>query len=251
MGGLGAVATSASRDAANGPEFIAAVGERIGTTPEIIDGAREAALSFAGATAGRADAISLVIDIGGGSTEFILGRETPFEAVSIDMGSVRLADRCLSSPPVSKRELVDAAAVVDEAFSDVPRHPEADVIGVAGTFTSLAAIALGLDAYDRTAVDGTRLGLDMIDSLVGRLAALTVAETAEIPSLDPKRAPVILAGAVVASRALRAAGTGEVAVSESDLLDGARCRTPRGLGRYQPALAAASARSTRCAGISW
>lgn len=216
---VGAVATSASRDAANGEEFIAAVADRIGAIPQIVDGEREAALSFAGATAGRSNGACLVIDIGGGSTEFILGKESPLEAVSINMGSVRLTDRRLASRPVSNRELADAAAAVDEVFSGVPRSVGGEVIGVAGTFTSLAAIALGLDVYDRSAVDGTRLALDTIESLVSRLAALTVPETARIPSLDPKRAPVILAGAVVASGALRAVSADEVVVSESDLLD--------------------------------
>jgi exopolyphosphatase/guanosine-5'-triphosphate,3'-diphosphate pyrophosphatase len=219
VGRVAAVATSASRDAENGPEFVAAVAERIGATPEIIGGDREAALSFAGATVGRADGTSLVIDIGGGSTEFILGREAPVEAVSIDMGSVRLTERCLSSRPASKRELSDAATAVDEAFADVPHGEGAEVIGVAGTFTSLAAIALDLDAYDRSAVDGTCLAQETIDSIVGRLAAMSIQETARIPSLDPKRAPVILAGAVVASRALGAVRASEVIVSESDLLD--------------------------------
>lgn len=216
---VAAVATSASRDAENGPEFIAAVAERIGVTPQIIDGEREAALSFCGATAGRMGRSSLVIDIGGGSTEFIVGKTRPIEAVSIDMGSVRLADRCLTSRPASRQDLADAAAIVDAAFSSVPLSLDAEVIGVAGTFTSLAAISLNLAVYDRAAVDGTRLTVDAIDSIVDRLATMTVAETARIPSLDPKRAPVILAGAVVAARALVAVGAEVAVVSESDLLD--------------------------------
>jgi exopolyphosphatase/guanosine-5'-triphosphate,3'-diphosphate pyrophosphatase len=216
---VGAVATSGSRDAENGQEFIAAVAELLGTTPQIIAGEREAALSFAGATADTVGGRSLVIDIGGGSTEFILGREIPDVALSIDMGSVRLTDRCFRSRPVSSGELADAAAVVDEAFSEVPRDDEAEVIGVAGTFTSLTAIALDLDAYDRKAVDGTRLSIDRIDSMIDMLAAMSVEDTAQIPSLDPKRAPVILAGAVVASGSLRAVRASEIVVSESDLLD--------------------------------
>ena len=214
-----AVATSASRDAENGADFMSAVAAIIGVAPEIITGDREAALSFAGATAGRGDGGHMVIDIGGGSTEFITGSELPSEMVSIDMGSVRLTDRCLSSRPASIHQVAAAAAVVDAAFRDVPSRGGADVIGVAGTFTSLAAISLGLDAYDRAAVDGTRLTGDTIESAIGRLASMSIAETAVIPSLDPNRAPVILAGAVVASRALHAVGADAAVVSESDLLD--------------------------------
>lgn len=216
---VAAVATSASRDAGNGDQFIAAVAERIGVTPEIIDGEREAELAFAGATSGRSHGTSLVIDIGGGSTEFILGAAAPAEAVSIDIGSVRLTDRSLASRPASRDELARAEVVVDEAFSGVPRSGDAIVIGVAGTFTSLAAISLGLGAYDRNAVDGARLTRDGIDSIVDRLATMTIEETARIPSLHPARAPVILAGAVVAARALRAVVADQVVVSESDLLD--------------------------------
>ena len=216
---IAAVATSASRDADNGHEFIAAAAERIGAIPRIIDGEREAELSFAGATRDRGGRGSIVIDIGGGSTEFIFGDSQPTEAVSINMGSLRLTDRCLVSRPASVSDLAMAADIVDEAFSAVPQSRDADVIGVAGTFTSVAAISLDLAAYDREVVDGTRLTIDSIDSIVARLAEMTVVETARIPSLDPKRAPVILAGAVVASRALRAVSADEVVVSESGLLD--------------------------------
>jgi exopolyphosphatase/guanosine-5'-triphosphate,3'-diphosphate pyrophosphatase len=216
---VAAVATSASRDVENGQEFIAAVAARIGATPQIIDGEREAALAFAGATAGRDGIRTLVIDIGGGSTEFIVGSSVPTAAVSIDMGSVRLTDRSLASRPASIEDLADAAAAVDSAFSVLPERGDAEVVGVAGTFTSLAAISLDLDAYDRDAVDGTRLTDEMIDFMIARLAGMTIAETAEIPSLDPKRAPVILAGAMVASRALKAVSADEVVVCESDLLD--------------------------------
>jgi exopolyphosphatase/guanosine-5'-triphosphate,3'-diphosphate pyrophosphatase len=216
---VAAVATSASRDAENGPEFVASAASAIGVPPEIIEGEREAALSFAGATVGRGRNPSLVIDIGGGSTEFILGTSAPVEVVSVDMGSVRLTDRCLASRPASSVDLADAVAMVDAAFSAVPQSGVAEVIGVAGTFTSLAAISLDLEVYDRDVVDGTRLTVEAIESITERLAEMTVAETAQIPSLQSKRAPVILAGAVVASRALRAVSADEVVVSESDLLD--------------------------------
>lgn len=216
---VAAVATSASRDADNGREFIASAASAIGVTPQIIEGEREAALSFAGATVGRGGNRCLVIDLGGGSTEFILGTSAPIEVVSVDMGSVRLTDRCLAMRPASSGDLADAVAMVDAAFSAVPQSGNADVIGVAGTFTSLAAISLDLDVHDRDVVDGARLTVEAIESITERLAEMTVAETAQIPSLQPKRAPVILAGAVVASRALRAVSADAALVSESDLLD--------------------------------
>jgi exopolyphosphatase/guanosine-5'-triphosphate,3'-diphosphate pyrophosphatase len=224
---VSAVATSASRDAANGREFVAEVANRIGVTPQIIAGAREAALSFAGATVGRSTGNHLVIDIGGGSTEFVLGDVAPHTAVSIDMGAVRLTDRHLAARPALPAALADARRAVDEAFIDTPSDKEAVVIGVAGTFTSLVAIALDLDAYDRTKVDGAMLALDTVDSIVERLAAMSLLETARISSLDPKRAPVILAGAVIASRALTAVSASEVVVSEADLLDALACELLR------------------------
>jgi len=214
-----AVATSASRDAENGAEFIEAAAGRLGFAPEVIDGDREASLAYAGATEGREVGRSLVIDIGGGSTEFTLGREAPTEITSIDMGSVRLTDRCLGSRPAGSDALANAVDVVAAAFASVPQGDEADVIGVGGTFTSLAAISLGLDVYERSKVDGALLTLRMVDATIERLAGMSIAETSRIPSLDPKRAPVILAGAVVASGAFRAVGADELTVSESDLLD--------------------------------
>lgn len=219
VGRFAAVATSASRDAENGPDFVSAVSDILGVVPEIITGEREAALSYAGATAGRDAGSHMVIDIGGGSTEFIVGRQLPSEMISIDMGSTRLADRCLSSRPATPKQLAAAAAAADDSFATVPRTVDSEVIGVAGTFTSLAAIVIGLEAYDRQVVDGTLLTTADIESAIDSLAQLSIADTAAIPSLDPNRAPVILAGAVVAARALNAVGTNAVVVSESDLLD--------------------------------
>jgi exopolyphosphatase/guanosine-5'-triphosphate,3'-diphosphate pyrophosphatase len=216
-----AVATSASRDAVNGAELMIAISQILGTTPEIISGDVEAQLAFAGATA-QINAMPpfLVIDIGGGSTEFVYGESTPTYAASIDIGSVRLTDRLLPTRPPTAMQLVAASSGVDALFSTValPGTPRT-VIGSAGTFTSLAAVSLGLDTYDRDAVHESTLSRHDIKGLIFQLSGLTVTETAAIPALDPNRAPVILAGAVLADRAAVAAGTDHIVVSEYGLLN--------------------------------
>jgi exopolyphosphatase/guanosine-5'-triphosphate,3'-diphosphate pyrophosphatase len=216
-----AVATSASRDAANGIELMDAIGTIFGTPPEIISGDVEAELAFSGATArSSGEPPFLVIDIGGGSTEFVYGVTEPLYSTSIDIGSVRLTDRRLPDRPPAATQLSDASAHVDAEFSTVelPGTPRT-VIGAAGTFTSLAAISLGLDRYDRDAVHETTLSRADTKELIDELSALTVAETAAIPSLDPRRAPVILAGAIIVDRAAVVAGTNNILVSEYGLLN--------------------------------
>jgi exopolyphosphatase/guanosine-5'-triphosphate,3'-diphosphate pyrophosphatase len=216
-----AVATSASRDAENGERLMAAIGDIISTKPEIISGQCEAELSFAGATANiDGEPPYLVIDIGGGSTEFVFGGTDPVYSTSINIGSVRLSDRHLPDRPPSALQLSDASAHTDAEFSTValPGVPRT-VIGAAGTFTSLAAIDLGLDHYDRDAVHGSALSRSGIKDLITEFSLLTVEETAAIPALDPKRAPVILAGAVLADRAAVVAGSDAIIVSEYGLLN--------------------------------
>ena len=216
-----AVATSASRDAENGTELMDAIGGIIGTRPEIISGDEEAELAFAGATAAiDGEPPYLVIDIGGGSTEFVFGGTEPTYAESVDIGSVRLTDRKLPDRPPLSTQLSEASAHVDAEFSTVelPGSPRT-VIGAAGTFTSLGAIALGLDRHDRDAVHGSVLSRIKIKELVADFSLLTVEETAAIPALDPKRAPVILAGAVLADRAGVVAHTDAIVVSEYGLLN--------------------------------
>ncbi len=216
-----AVATSATRDAAEGPEFIERAAAALGVRPQIITGPEEAALSFSGATSGRGGP-ALVIDIGGGSTEFVYGENGRVRyATSIDMGSVRLTERSLPSRPARSHEVKAAREAVAEAFAGVEVPASApSALGVAGTFTSLAAIALDLPAYDRDRVDGTTLTIDQIRGMIARLAPMTIEETETIPSLDPKRAPVLLAGAIVAEGSLASLGITEITVSEHDLLDG-------------------------------
>lgn len=216
------VATSASRDASNGFEFTRRAEEALGAPVEVITGEAEAALSFAGAVWGLdVGSPRLVIDPGGGSTEFVLGEEAPTRVLSVDMGSVRLTDRLLPERPATAGSVERARREVDRLFAGVDRASDGtSAIGVAGTFTSLSAIHLGLEAYDRDVVHRSELPLAAIEDIVVRLARLTVEETAAIPSLDPARAPVILAGAVIAAGAVARVGTGLVTVSETDLLEG-------------------------------
>ena len=219
---LEAVATSASRDAANGTALMDDIERVLGGRPQVIDGEHEAILAFSGATAAlAAEEHKLVIDIGGGSTEFVFGTVSPIYATSIDMGSVRLTDRCIDRRPVPVGTIERARAECADAFASVelPASPEI-AIGVAGTFASLSAMAMRLDRYDRDAVHGSVLGIDMVRELVESLSRMTIDETADIPSLDPGRARVIFAGAVVCEQAMVRCGLDAVTISERDLLDG-------------------------------
>jgi exopolyphosphatase/guanosine-5'-triphosphate,3'-diphosphate pyrophosphatase len=223
-----AVATSAMRDAANGPDFRDEIQRRFGMDARTISGDEEARLTFLGATAGReAGAETLVIDIGGGSTEYVVGRagEDAGFHVSTRMGSVRHTERHLHTDPPTATELEalaqDARAVVE---ADVPADVRGQVdagIAVAGTATSLAAIDQELDPYDPEKVHGYRLGLARCEQLVGRLAALTVAERRELAGLHPDRAPTIVAGAAILLESMRAFGLDAIEISETDILHGA------------------------------
>jgi len=220
---VGLIATSATREAANRAEFTESAAVVMGVPVVVLTGAEEAAMSFAGTIGGGAgEPPFVVIDLGGGSTEFVAGSDRVERAVSVDMGSVRLTERMLPHRPATP----DAVAAADEhvaaLFADEVSVPEriGTVIGVGGTFTSLAAIHLGLAAYDPARVHGTVMTTDDLDSLVADLARLDLAATEAIPSLDPARAPVLLGGAVVAAAAVRHTGMADVTVSEYDILDG-------------------------------
>ncbi|MEA3510341.1 MAG: Ppx/GppA family phosphatase [Actinomycetota bacterium] len=217
-----AVATSATRNAGDGAAFIMQAARVLGVVPEVISGTEEAGLSYLGATASFDDRIpTVVIDIGGGSTEFVYGKGTMMSATSIELGSVRLTERLLPSRPTPEADLRNSRSAAAEAFNDVPASNEpARAIGVAGSFTSLAAITLDLSKYDRARVHGAILTAVEIDHMIERLSTMTIAETRTIPSLDPNRAPVILAGAILAEAALAAVGFDQIYVSERDLLDG-------------------------------
>ena len=231
------VATSASRDARNRDEFVAGVQARLGVSPEVISGAEEAALSFAGAVSSapvRAGAPTprLVVDIGGGSTEFVLGDERPWASRSVNIGCVRLFERHLRNDPPSAAELAALAADADRAIAEASEAvalDEADsLVGVAGTVTTVAALALGLPEYDPAAIHGSRLTADQVAAVTEQLAGITHAERLALPVMHPGRADVIVSGAVILRQIVKAVGAGEIVVSEHDILDGIAMSIPRG-----------------------
>jgi exopolyphosphatase/guanosine-5'-triphosphate,3'-diphosphate pyrophosphatase len=223
-------ATSAARDAANAAEFMAGVQQRVGVVPEVIDGDAEARASFAGATRvlGEVDDPVLVIDIGGGSTELILGtvadgsRPVVAEAQSLDIGSVRLTERHLHDDPPTAAQVAALCDDVDVALDSCPVDPSIarTVVGVAGSVTTVAAAALGLPAYDRERINLARLDLDVVHAAVSDLVRMTVAQRRALGFMHPGRADVIGAGALILDRVLRRATVPELIVSESDILDG-------------------------------
>jgi exopolyphosphatase / guanosine-5'-triphosphate,3'-diphosphate pyrophosphatase len=239
--GLGAqrlrfVATSASRDASNRDDFVHGVTGILGVEPEVISGAQEAEFSFTGATkelTGRTDlALArpfLVVDIGGGSTEFVVGDRGVTAARSVDVGCVRMTERHLvrggrvldpPTPQAVAAITADIDAALDLAGQTVPLTGAGTLVGLAGSVTTVAAIALGLDRYDSAAVHHSRIGLDRVREITGRLLAATHAERAAIPVMHPGRVDVIGAGALVLLRVMERAGAAEVVVSEHDILDG-------------------------------
>ena len=222
------VATSAMRDAENGHELADLLRRRLRVDPRVISGEEEARLTFRGATSGRpAGDATLVIDIGGGSTEYVVGQPAgePSFHVSTRMGSVRHTERHLHSDPPAAAELTALTDDVDHILAaDVPAAVRAGVeraIAVAGTATSLAAIDLELDPYDPERVQGHRLPQGTCERLRDRLASLPLAERREVTGLHPDRAPTIVAGATILARSLHAFGLQEVEVSEADILHGA------------------------------
>ncbi len=227
--GVRFVATSAARDASNRAEFFAGVRDRVGVDAEIISGDEEARLSFAGALSVARDVAwpVLVMDIGGGSTELVLGEPDAAGAPvvraarSLDVGSVRLRERFLHADPPTAEQVAAASGHVDAliAASGVDVGAARTWIGVGGTATSLAAIDLGLTAYDRSRVDGATLTRDAVGALAARLLGSPVAEVLRLPTMQPKRADVICAGALIAARVAAACGV-DLRVSEADILDG-------------------------------
>jgi len=214
VGRRAAIATSATRDAANREVFLEKATAALGVRPDVITGSREGRLAYSGATDGLDGGPFVVSDIGGGSSEFV----TSDQSVSVDLGSVRLSDRILSDRPPPASQMDDAQAHVGDLFSTIEMR--GDLIGVAGTWTSLGAIDLEPDVYDRSLVHHHRMTRDGLSAVIRSLATMTVEETASIPSLDPARAPVILAGAVVAAGVMDAVDADTVLISEHDTLDG-------------------------------
>jgi exopolyphosphatase/guanosine-5'-triphosphate,3'-diphosphate pyrophosphatase len=222
-----AIATSAVRDASNGDAFIAELRERFALTARILDGEEEALLTYRGATAEHPPPERVVvIDIGGGSTELIVGAEAEIDFhTSLQAGVVRQTERHLATDPPAPAELEELARDVLGLLTDaLAAHPEAQAesgIAVAGTPTSLAAIDLRLDPYDPRRVHGHRLFLDSIQHMLSELASLPLAERREVVGLHPDRAPTIVAGVVILIEAMRAFGLSEVIASEHDILHGA------------------------------
>ena len=225
-----AVATSAVRDASNRVEFLDRAERALGVRPENISGEEEARLSFAGAVSELADPQGcMVVDIGGGSTEFVWREqgipaegmsEKGVRGVSLQLGSVRLTETVLPDRPPTAEQMPRAFRRTADLLSTVSLPFRPKVVGVAGTWTSLAAIGLRLRSYDRDRVHHAVMPAAQLAIMVSELAGMTVEETAAIPSLEPARAPMILAGAVIAHEALRRLAAPEVLISESDLLDG-------------------------------
>ena len=223
-----AVATSAVRDSANGDEFRAAMRERFAIDARTISGDEEARLTFAGATAARSDeARTVVIDIGGGSTEFVVGRPggAPEFHVSTQAGSVRQTERHLPSDPPEAAELEalrrEVRGIVEAGTPAGVRDSVDAGIAVAGTATQLAAIDQELETYAPERVDGYGLTRDAIERMLAELAALPLGERREVTGLHPDRAPTIVAGAVILAESLKAFDLDAVEVSEADILHGA------------------------------
>jgi len=231
-----AVLTSAVRDASNGASFAARVREDFGLDARVLSGSQEAQLTFVGAMSARSAPAgpTVVIDIGGGSTEFIIGvgRTAGFQ-VSLPVGVVRMSERHIHSDPPDPDELqrlaLDARAIILDGLPSEERAPVTRGIAVAGTATSAAAIDLELDPYDPARVHGYQLTLATVELLLARIAEMTEARRRSVVGLDPDRAPTIVAGMILLEESLRAFELDEVEVSEHDILYGGALRLA-GLG---------------------
>ncbi|HTZ94724.1 MAG TPA: Ppx/GppA phosphatase family protein [Streptosporangiaceae bacterium] len=232
------VATSATRDAGNAADFSGGVQAALGITPEVISGSEEARLSFAGATAEFAAASAnagqspvppfLVVDIGGGSTEFVLGNglaaAADLAAISVDIGCVRLTERHLHSDPPTAAQVDAATADIDRALGAVEAaiavRQARTLVGLAGSVTTVTAIALGLPAYDPARTHHARISAQVVHAVTERLLGQTREQRAEIGSMHPGRVDIIGAGALVLDRIMQRYGFAELVASEHDILDG-------------------------------
>jgi exopolyphosphatase/guanosine-5'-triphosphate,3'-diphosphate pyrophosphatase len=224
------VATSATRDAENRDDFRRMVVTTLGAEPEVISGAEEASLSFTGAvrglagTAGPARPPYLVADIGGGSTELVLGTSAVDAAYSMDVGCVRLTERHFSVDPPTAAQIAaaeaDIVAALGAAQATVPFRIAQTFVGLAGSVTTVAAIALGLPEYDPARIHHSRIPAERVREVASRLLGMTHAERAALPVMHPGRVDVIGAGALVLRVLVDQVGVAEVVVSEHDILDG-------------------------------
>jgi exopolyphosphatase / guanosine-5'-triphosphate,3'-diphosphate pyrophosphatase len=226
------VATSATRDAENSQEFTTRVKEVLGAAPEVVTGDEEARLSFTGATReldGRDGAPYLVVDIGGGSTEFVLGERSVSGARSVDVGCVRMTERHLHGDPPTDGEIAAATADIDAALDlasygvcagGVPAESAQTLVGLAGSVTTIAGIALGLAEYDSERIHHSRVSAAVVHEIAGQLLRQTREQRAAIGVMHPGRVDVIGAGALILDRIMGRFGFTEVLVSEHDILDG-------------------------------
>jgi exopolyphosphatase / guanosine-5'-triphosphate,3'-diphosphate pyrophosphatase len=224
---LRVAATSASRDAANREEFFDAVGDVVGARPELLSGEDEGRLSFVGATGDLDPALGpfLIVDIGGGSTEFILGTDHVEGVMSVDVGCVRLTEKFLDHDPPLPEELAAcisfADAYLDDVIRDVPGSAEArTLVGLAGTITTVAAVEIGLATYDRDAIHHFVLTRAAAEDVFRTLATESRADRIHNPGLEEARADVIVGGCCVLVALFRRFGFDEMIVSEADILDG-------------------------------
>ena len=226
--GIGRVrmcATSASRDASNAADFRTMVRGVLGVDPEVITGDEEARLSFTGAVTGlEAERPYLIVDIGGGSTEFVTGSAGVEQAISMDIGCVRMTERHLHDDPPTAAQVTaaseDITAAVDTALAAVPGREAATLVGLAGTVTTVAALALGLPAYDAGRIHHARVSREQVAEVTDELLSMTVAERLALPVMHPGRADVIGAGALILTTVLERSGQDAVVASEHDILDG-------------------------------
>ncbi len=222
------VATSATRDAANADEFVAGVRDILAIEPEVLSGEDEARLSFTGATAelaGEAAAPYLVTDIGGGSTEFVLGEPgVVTAAVSVNIGCVRMTERHLRHDPPGDQEIAAARADIDAALDlvagKIPVSAARTLVGLAGSVTTVAALVLGLDSYQAERIHHSRVSAAAVREVAASLLGQTRAERKRLAVMHPGRADVIGGGALVLTQIMERFGFAEVLVSEHDILDG-------------------------------
>ena len=224
------VATSASRDVSNRDHFASGIKERLGIEPSVISGDEEARLSFSGATAelgAGADAPQapyLVIDIGGGSTEFVLGADVPTASISTNVGCVRMTERHLvTDPPTSEQiqsAIHDIDIAIDQAAAVVPYEQAQSLIGLAGSVTTVAALALGLDQYDPAKIHGAKISATQVHRITQEILAKPRADRAALGPMHEGRIDVIGGGALVLDRIMQKFDFNEVVVSERDILDG-------------------------------
>jgi exopolyphosphatase / guanosine-5'-triphosphate,3'-diphosphate pyrophosphatase len=233
------VATSATRDAANAGEFVTGVRDILAIEPEVLSGEDEARLSFTGATAeltGEAAGPYLVTDIGGGSTEFVLGDPGSMTAaVSVNIGCVRMTERHLRHDPPGQDEIAAARADIDDALDmvagKIPVAAARTLVGLAGSVTTVAALVLGLDSYQAERLHHSRVSAAAVREVTASLLAQTRAERQRLGVMHPGRVDVIGGGALVLTRIMERFGFDEVLVSEHDILDGLAWSLAAGAGR--------------------